>query len=247
MSAANNTRTAPARQGKNIPVINSPKAQPRAYIVRDGYGGASVVFATSGAAARRIGASDLNIGFEDVDSCRRARNFDGFSSDGFVPVQELISAGWRYECLGCGHWVDADLEGEGADGEFVRLNPVYEDHGVWCSPECRSSTLQDRLICAEKQASAIKDFQRRVLKRFPGVRFTGQQYARVVKSGGRYAVESVIVSFSFPGQRIAPASYRYDLYDRSRGTARHGPPDPHYECCAGDVDAFEAFSHEVRS
>lgn len=52
----------------------------KAYQAREPYeGNCVVVFATNGAAARRKGASELEISFEDVESCNRMPSFDSYA------------------------------------------------------------------------------------------------------------------------------------------------------------------------
>jgi hypothetical protein len=235
MSGADNTASVRHAQQENIPNIHS-LAKTRAYCVTDGGDKTEVIFATNSAAARRKGANEMDIEFESVGHCRRAPEFDSFADRGFVPAEELIAAGWWFECLGCSRVVSRDWEDE--------LNPIYEDHGVWCTPECKAADAQDRRIRKAMESAAIADFQRRVLKRFPGVEFEGQQHAYAAQRNGRYALEQVIVSFRFSGQKIAPVSYRYDNCGSWSG---YGPPDPHYECCVGDREAFEAFARGGRS
>ena len=53
-----------------------------------------VVFAEHNVVARREGANELNIEFGDVESCRRAPQFDQYADAGKVPVQALLDAGW---------------------------------------------------------------------------------------------------------------------------------------------------------
>jgi hypothetical protein len=243
MSGAEYTASARPAQEQIVPAIHKVKPR-RAYCVRDNDSGSVIVFASSPAAARRQGANELDIDFETVNSCRRAAEFDAFAERGFVPCEELIAAGWRFECLGCSQQVNSDWEGEDADGEPIDFNPIYEDHGVWCTPECKAADAQDRRIRKSMELAAIEDFKRRVLRRFPCVELEGQQHAFAAQRNGRYALEQVIVSFRWPGQKIAPASYRYDNCGSWTG---YGPPDPHFECCSGDREAFEAFAREVRS
>ena len=84
----------------------------KAYTVHDGDDGATVIFATNSATARRQGANELDRDWTEVDSCRRAPQFDAYAP-GPVPAAVLIDHGWRYECnrSGCSSWVYSDEEG----------------------------------------------------------------------------------------------------------------------------------------
>jgi len=83
----------------------------KAYTVHDGDDGATVIFATNSATARRQGANELDRDWTEVDSCRRAPHFDAYAP-GPVPAAVLIDHGWRYECnrSGCSSWVYNDME-----------------------------------------------------------------------------------------------------------------------------------------
>lgn len=83
----------------------------KAYTVHGGDDGASVVFATNNATARRKGASELDLDWTEVDSCRRVPQFDSFAP-GPVPAAVLIEHDWRYECTrsACSTWVYNDVE-----------------------------------------------------------------------------------------------------------------------------------------
>ena len=133
----------------------------KAFIVHDGDEKTVVVFATSGAAARRIGANEMDTDFESVESCRRAPHFDAFVSKGFVPAEELIEAGWRFECNGCSGWVDRDRVEYDAEGDETdrKIVPIFEDHGVWCSAECKADYEEDRAHQESDGGGCYRGFQ----------------------------------------------------------------------------------------
>ena len=93
---------------------------PKAYTVHDGDDGATVIFATNNATARRQGANELDCDSTEVDSCRRAPQFDAYAP-GPVPAVVLIEHDWRFECSrnACSTWVYSDEEGRcfSADGK----------------------------------------------------------------------------------------------------------------------------------
>lgn len=73
----------------------------KAYVVHeDDEGNCAVVFATNGATARRDGANELNLSFEEVASCRRQPAFDQYAP-GPVPMHATLAAGWWHECGHC--------------------------------------------------------------------------------------------------------------------------------------------------
>ena len=211
--------------------------KPKAYIVHDDDENTVVVFAISSVVARREGANEMDTSFEAVDSCRRAPQFDSFAEQGFVPAEELIAAGWWFGCQGCFRKVSTDEIAE--DG----LLPIYLDHGVWCSNECRDRTHERECKIREAEVAAIEDFKLRILKRFPSVEIitsnTGgahtAPYANAYEDRGLITLKHVAVMFHFPGEKIGPACLRYDLDDG-------GPHVPHFVCCSGDRKAFEAFA-----
>lgn len=121
-----------------VPHAPTPRAK-RAYTVReDGEGHCVVVFATSGAEARRLGGYKLDLSFEEVDSCVRAPEFDAYADTGKVPPLVAIAHGWWFECDYCGHKVDEDAEGP--DGE--ELHPVADGQRVYCN----ASHLMDKWV-----------------------------------------------------------------------------------------------------
>lgn len=58
----------------------------------------------------------------------RAKEYDEFALQGFVPAQRLLDDGWWFECWHCQTHVCGD---EG--------NPVASGHGVWCSSDCHAA------------------------------------------------------------------------------------------------------------
>jgi hypothetical protein len=212
----------------------------QAFVVYDDDDGAVVVFEKTAVAARRIGARVLDTYFEYIESCRRAPEFDEYAGSG-VPNDVLLEHGWWFECYGCQRRISRDLEGEHFYGDRSRditLKPVFVGDAVYCCPSCKARDEKDRRERKAAEARIIFDFKRRVLKRFPDAEFEAHRpHAYVARSNGVYAVEQVIVRFGFPGMKIGPAEYRYDLRDC---TSKIGPHAPQFMCCNGDKDAFEA-------
>lgn len=218
-----------------------------AYVVRDNdEGGTVVVFAKSAVAARRIGARELDIDFESVESCRRAPEFDGYASAGTVPNNVLLDHGWWFECSGCYRHISSDLDALYEYRDRIRsitLNPVFIGEIVYCCPSCKTRYEKEQRIRKEAEAKAIDNFRRRVLKRFPDAVFVENsehtrfnQHASASRRGG--GIEQIVVSFAFPGMQIAPATYCYDL----NSSIKIGPSCPEVFCCSGDQEAFQAWA-----
>jgi hypothetical protein len=86
-----------------------------------------IVYATSSAAARRLGANEIGIDFEDVESCRRAAYLDQYvGTAGPAPKMLIEEHGWRFECGNCFDSVDQDIE-----------ERVYDTHDwPYCCAKC---------------------------------------------------------------------------------------------------------------
>jgi hypothetical protein len=231
--------------------MTSKEQQRKAFQVSDTDGHGVIVFANTAVAARRIGANELNIEFECVDSCRRKPEFDKYAANAFVPKEVLLDHGWTFECFGCGRDVDSDLEGWHSHGErerCIKLNPVFEGDKVYCCPSCKSRYERTEAARKALQEKAIADFQRRVLRRFPDAEFVEgrlSQHAYASQYHGQMCVQQIIVRFRFPGMKIGPAEYRYDLHPNP-GRKVIGPSAPELFCCNGDREAFEAWASSKR-
>lgn len=122
------------------------KKELKAYVVReDGEGNCAIVFETNGAAARRNGGNELNLSFEEVDSCRREPAFDQYAP-GPVPLHATLAAGWWHECCGCGVRFDQDERNYGDDEDREdEFRPVQDaKHRNFCSPACMMREWAER-------------------------------------------------------------------------------------------------------
>ena len=175
----------------------------KAYAVHDVYEGyGCVAFATNNAAARRIGASQLDTDLESIESVRRAPEFDQYAP-GPVPPLTLIEQGWWIECCHCGRRVDDGMDDELVDDELIPTDsvPRGDGHsGVFCSASCECADYMAKRGDAEATEALIEVFE----ARFPGATRTGLHVyggPRLLPSDGksiRYAVY-----FTFPGSRYA--------------------------------------------
>lgn len=198
----------------------------KAYAVHDNYEGyGCVAFATNSATARREGASELDIDWDSVETCRRAPQFDQYAP-GPVPPLVLIEHGWWFECSHCGRRVndnmDEELEDDDLDpADFV---PRSDEHsGVFCSASCECADHMRKRGDAEATEALIEVFE----AKFPGATRTGMHVyggPRLLPADGksiRYAVY-----FTFPGSRYA-ATWEFG--------------DDHVSLDECDADAYRAW------
>lgn len=143
---------------------NAEKAL-KAYSVQDEEHGV-VVFATSGIAARRMGANELNTEFECIESCRRLPWADEYASAGTVPPLVLIDHGWWFECSHCGVKVCSDSGDYDKDSDKdIPHEPIADGDAVYCKPSCRDAVLKERAECKARKEAA----QQAAEQKFPGV------------------------------------------------------------------------------
>lgn len=200
----------------------------------------AIYFAKRDIEARKAGANEFGDGDISNVSCRRAPWADEYAEAGVVPAKACIAHGWHFECCGCGSTIDEDY----LDEEDLLLDGVIgQQHGrVFCSEICECRFNLDKAISRDKERRMIDILKDVVRKRFPGVEFADgkdnwKPHAYATSRGGVWQVEQAVVSFNFPGMKIGPASLRFDLDHR-----KIGPVKPHYNCCFGDKEAFEAYA-----
>lgn len=152
----------------------------KAYSVQ-GYENGCITFAKSNVVARREGANELDIEFEEVESCRRAPWADEYSGvKGGVPPLVMIENGWWFECCNCGHRIDSDLFDYDTD---TPMEPVEENGFVYCTQACLDAENSEKAARESRKAEAV----RAVEEKFPGteVKWFGDS-------------EPAKVSFTFP-------------------------------------------------
>lgn len=117
---------------------------------------AVIVFHTSNAAARRLGATALNEGFEDV-TCKRDPEFDQYAP-GPVPWQMLIEKhGWWHSCWNCDNRVCLGETIETDDGEEIEIQPVYDTQDrVFCCQQCFEQ-FQEEMKCKALQRKDVSN------------------------------------------------------------------------------------------
>lgn len=216
----------------------------------------AIIFAKHHIVAKRQGADEYADGDITYVSCRRAPWADGYAEKP-LPAWVMIAHGWHFECHGCGMRLDED----GLSERRLAVEGVIgtQHGGVFCCARCRRKHLSRvRRRKAEAQR-AIDVFKAIVRRRFPEAQFVDEHdnpnwrhHAWVTYRHGEkgWLWEQVVVAFVFPGMSIAPASLR--LPDRpwcgyGRGNRFIGPLQPHYSCCNGDREAFEAWASATKA
>lgn len=112
-------------QAKKVPPIKAYSVQGNEYGV--------IEFARYSVVARRQGANELNIEFDDVESCTRTPSLDEYAGrPGGVPMRVLVEKhGWSQECGHCERRVYSDEPGR------VWVN----DDQVCCDAECEARRI----------------------------------------------------------------------------------------------------------
>ncbi len=133
----------------------------KAYEVQERQEGYStIVFATNSATARREGAAELSIDWEDVDFCRRLPWADEYAGvKGGVPPLVCIDHGWWFQCAKCGCRINSDFEGWDKDGNFFDIKPIEERSLIYCSQSCkdeRDDEVKCRKSAFEESKSQFK-------------------------------------------------------------------------------------------
>ena len=194
-----------------------------AYEIRENHEGQCViVFEASNAAARRIGGCELNLEFDEVDSCRRAQQFDQYAP-GPVPPKALIDAGWWFECHHCGRRVsdemadDDDDSGDACPGE---LEATYRGEAVYCSQHCAAMDFRSK----RDRVEAVDALIEVVEGDYPGSVVTAAHIYkdRLVRSDPNQGIKTS-AHFRFPGGRY-PVEMRWG--------------EPHVYVHPEDVDQF---------
>lgn len=206
----------------------------------------AILFARHDIVAKRQGANEYAEGDISAVTCRRAPWADRYA-DKPLPVWLMVAHRWHFECSGCGRRIDEDsLIDAGLPLEGV-MGTQYSH--AFCGKNCarRFYSLQRRR--KEQEARAIEAFKAIVRHRFPDVNFCDDvdsnkyrehHHAYVTPGRGGWHWRQVVVSFTFPGMKIAPAHYAM------HGSYKIGPDPARYTCCNGDREAFEKYVAETR-
>ncbi len=166
----------------------------RAYTAHDGDDAWCVVFATSGAAARRYAANEMGVEFEGVEWCRRLPTLDQYAP-GPVPPAALVAIGWRFECCGCLRCVDR-----------YTPRPAYIGCAVYCSPWCRLDSFRKQAIEQAAEREAIVNACQYITSKWPGTTVDDNKYHQAFARVNKYGIVTVLevdITFSFPGEHRA--------------------------------------------
>lgn len=148
-------------------------------------GHSCIVFHHHGLAAKREGSEVLGEDFEYVD-CFRAPHFDQFAEQGFVPVIEMLKAGWWFECVHCGNHITEDDSRD--EDEVTPLDKVVTTkRHAYCNQTCKDA-YDDQV---QQHNLKFEAFKANVLKARPDLDF--------YKFSGEWPQLTLVASFKFPG------------------------------------------------
>lgn len=198
-----------------------------------------IVYATSAAAARRIGANEFAGGDFGGVSCRRAPWADVYIGQP-IPIWLMVFYGWRFECGHCGCRIDNDMLWE---KQLENEDLIGFEHTVaYCDARCEAGDALDKAKREHLQKRWLRRFAKIVKRRFPEASpVLHHAYANL--SGGRCTIEQVIVEFDFPGRQYGMASLSW----RRASSWAKRPSKPQWSCSNGDREAFEAYAAATRS
>lgn len=173
----------------------------KAYQVHDGDEGWAIVFATNSATARREGAGEIGCEWGDIDTCRRAPQWDQYAP-GPVPPLARIASGWWYECAHCGRRVSEDMHYEIEEDELdpADFEIIEDGHIVYCSHTCQA--IESAQLRARKAAEVnlIEAFE----ARFPDASILSVHVSGTKLEGpDRFGHALATVVFKFPGGKNA--------------------------------------------
>lgn len=201
----------------------------KAYQVSDGNDGCCIYFAANSATARREGAAEIGVEWEDIDYCNRKPEFDEYAP-GPVPPLVLIDGGWWFECHKCGRSVSESLHGEvECDGlDPADFEIVAEGRTVFCSRACSATHYAERRANAAAQVALIELFD----AKYPDCTIERVHvYGKKLEGpDGPCGGMKCSVSFTFPGAKYG-ATYEY------------GSPDLYV--AQGDIDAYHAWRQQA--
>lgn len=194
-------------------------------VLEDDENTGGIVFAKSGAEARRIGSNQFGDGDFNWGKARRARWADEFVP-GPVPIKAQIEHGWKYECHGC--YVVIDDSQYGGENDEIKFDIVEVEGAVYCTPECRDDHLAQRAEVKRIEQFVIGDLTDRLLRLLPGATIAGRTHVYMPNTQWPMAAREASIEFTFPGARIGFGSFRF----------REIGETPHVEICAGDRIAY---------
>ncbi len=179
---------------------------------------------------------------------RRAPQLDKYEEQGWVPITDMIYAGWWAECYECGIRLTDDYQYDEDDNEFI-LNPddfvgVFNGQS-FCCQECHDTFHRKRHTEMQMKGELLNMMQAKLEAKFGvgGLEFpeTHNEYGRGFHCNIKWTnegtpfVAQAQLNFKVPGCEHGGLYYRLDNPQAS--------DDPTYELsyAQGDHDAIAAF------
>lgn len=130
----------------------------KCFVVHDGDEGWSIQFSTHAVKARRMGANEMNVSFDEVESCKRKKIWDKYAP-GPVPILATMAEGWRWSCCHCERmiceggpdWQEVEeANNEGYHLETIAPRPQIIEWGdlIFCGPDCAADEIKERRLRA---------------------------------------------------------------------------------------------------
>lgn len=217
-----------------------------AYIVNEpieNMGG--VVFAKDKREALKWGANEYADGEIDGFEAVRRKDLDRYETTG-VPAKILVEEGWWFECSGCGIEIRDSACDEDAGVNAAHVVGTVSGR-VYCCHACRTLSLAEE--AAQKAfGQGFQDMLRDMVRRRFGNDVIFCEHGRnhvYVPYSNPLVIQQASVAFEFPGQKIGPATLRYE-HSGQWGASLMGPVKPHFECCFGDKEAFETWAEKTK-
>ncbi|AQS40233.1 hypothetical protein Sps_05164 [Shewanella psychrophila] len=200
--------------------MNQPKKVKAWLISEESEGHSCIVFHHHGLAARRLGANELDVEFESVESSLKPE-FDQYAEEGKVPTKVLLENGWWFECHHCGNkimseQIDEDSKRISINEVIVESDTLYWD-SIYCDTSCYSAH-QAEITAHNDKAIAFKD---KVLNTRPDLSF--------VEFRGEYPQVYCTASFTFDGAQ----------YGGSVACGKNGELD--WRVTAADLPAWKEY------
>lgn len=201
---------------------------------RDDYEGSVIVFDSHGLAARRRGASMLDLGGED-EYCqvRRVKEFDQYAEKGYVPYKALLEQGWWLHSAHDGRKITEEYccdEYGDEEVETPELVFFQNEQGVWFDWD----EMERHAYYINEAKDRFDWWIETVMRCYPHLTFTKFE-------GGPGRITHT-AQYTFPGAQYGGGHIRWDWEE---GVT----PDPkeHFTSwiATGDKEAFDKYLESV--
>lgn len=204
--------------------------------------GSVIVFDSHGMAARRRGAQMLDMGGDDeYCNVKRAKHFDHLAEKGFVPVKDLLEAGWWHGTAFDGYHLKEAWEGEIPEEEedeywdegyyyqSVRLVYFQNEQGVWRDWD----EMERHAYSINAAMDRLTWWKETVQKCYPQLTFT--------KFTGGPMYYTHTAEYTFPGAKYG-GHIRWDWEE-----GQETDPKVHFTSliAQGDKEAFDKYMETV--